>query len=65
MSWLISKFNGKQRSITHDTVKSSKRKTLLSNEKIRQAIGIDFIPVKQSVQDTARHFLNPSRAGNV
>jgi dihydroflavonol-4-reductase len=65
MSWLISKFNGKQRSITRDTVKSSKRKSLFSNEKIRQATGMDFIPVKQSVQDTARHFLNPSRAGKV
>ena len=65
MSWLLSKFNGKQRSITRDAVKSSKRKALFSNEKIRQAIGIDFIPVKQSVQDTARHFLNPFRAGNV
>lgn len=64
-SWLISKLNGKKRSITRDTVKSSKRKALFSNEKIRQAIGIDFIPLKQSVQDTANHFLNHDRAGNV
>jgi len=65
MSWLISKFNGKPRSITRDTVKSSKRKVLFSNEKIRQAVGIDFIPVKQSVQDTANHFLNHVRTGKV
>ena len=63
--WLISKLNGKQRSITRDTVKSSKRKALFSNEKIIQAIGIDFIPVKQSVRDTANHFLNHVRATKV
>jgi nucleoside-diphosphate-sugar epimerase len=56
--WLISKLNGKQRRITRDTVRSSKRKALFSNEKIIQAIGIDFISVKQSVQNTANHFLN-------
>jgi nucleoside-diphosphate-sugar epimerase len=65
MSWLISKLNGKQRSITRDTVKSSNRKVLFSNLKIRQAIGIDFIPIKQSIQDTANHFLNHARAAKV
>ncbi len=65
INWLTSKFSGKQRSITRDTVKSSKRKAVFSNEKIRQAIGIDFIPVKQSVHDTAHHFLNHSRAGKI
>ena len=62
LSWLISKLTGKKRSITRDTVKSSKRKALFSNEKIRQAIGIDFIPVEQSVRDTATHFLNQALA---
>ncbi len=65
MSWLISKFNGKSRNITRDTVKSSSKKVMFSNEKIRQAIGMDFIPIKQSVQDTASHFLNHARAGKV
>jgi nucleoside-diphosphate-sugar epimerase len=65
LSWLISKLNGEKRIITRDTVKSSKRKALFSNEKIRQATGIDFIPIKQSVRDTANHFLNHARAGKV
>lgn len=65
LSWLISKLNGEKRNITRDTVKSSKRKALFSNEKIRQATGIDFIPIKQSVRDTANHFLNHARAGKV
>jgi nucleoside-diphosphate-sugar epimerase len=57
LSWLASKFNGGHRSITRETVRSSKRIALFSNEKIREAIGIQFIPIMQSVQDTARHFL--------
>ena len=65
MSWLISKLNGKKRSITRDTVKSSKRKALFSNEKIRQAISIDFIPVRQSIRDTAIHFLDHAIAGKI
>lgn len=65
ISWLISKFNGKQRKITRDTARSSKRKAYFSNEKIRQAIGMDFIPLKQSVQDTANHFLSHVKAGKI
>lgn len=65
MNWLVSKLNDEKRRITRDTVKSSKRKALFSNEKISQAIGIDFIPVKQSVRDTADHFLNQARPGKV
>lgn len=65
LNWLISKFNGVKRSITRDTVKSSKRKALFSNQKICQAIMIDFIPVKQSVRDTANHFLSQSRSGKI
>jgi len=62
-NWLFSNLNGKKRRITRDTVRSSKRKALFSNAKIRQAIGMDFIPVKQSVLDTAYHFLNHARTG--
>ncbi len=65
MDWLISKLNGEKRSITRDTVKSSRRKALFSNEKIRQATGIDFIPVKQSVRETANHFLKHGPPGRV
>ena len=65
LNWLGSKFNGKKRRITRDTVRSSKRKALFSNEKIRQAIGMDFLPVKQSIMDTAGHFLDQVRTGKI
>jgi nucleoside-diphosphate-sugar epimerase len=63
LNWLISKFNGKPRSITREMVRSSKRKVLFSNEKIKKAIGLDFIPIKQSIWDTANHFLRQEKAG--
>ena len=65
MNWLVSKLNGEKRRITRDTVNSSRRKALFSNEKIREAISIDFIPVKQSIHDTAIHFLSQAKAGKV
>lgn len=65
LNWLGSKLNGKKRRITRDTVRSSRRKALFSNEKIRQAIGMDFLPVKQSIIDTAGHFLNHISTGKI
>ena len=64
MNWLTSKLNGKPRSITREAVKSSRRKALFSNEKIRKAIELDFVPIKQSIQDTAGHFLNQVKKGS-
>jgi len=65
MDWLISKLSGRKRSITRETVKSSKRKSFFSNEKIIQAIGMDFIPVEQSVRDTAQYFLKHGPSSKV
>ena len=58
LNWLVSRISGKPRRIPRDAVRSSKRIARFSNEKIRQSIGMDFIPVKQSIEDTARHFLD-------
>lgn len=63
LNWLASRLNGRQQNITRETVRSSRRIALFSNEKIRKTIGIKFIPVRQSVQDTSRHFLAHIRAG--
>ena len=65
MNWLTSKLNGKTRRITRETVRSSRRKALFSNEKIRKAIVLDFIPIEQSIQDTAKHFLKQEKAGRI
>jgi len=56
--WLLSTLTGKTRMITRDTAKSSRRKALFSNQKIKTAIGIEFLPVQKSIDNTARIFLD-------
>ena len=43
--------------ITKESAKSGQSTQLFSNEKIKQAIGYEFISVKQSIEDTAALFL--------
>lgn len=47
--------------LTKEIVKYSTTTLFYSNEKIKNAIGIEFIPIHQSVKDTARHFLKDIR----
>lgn len=55
--WLICTFTGRSRSITRDAARSGRKKTFFSNEKIKDAAGIRFIPIDQSIKDTAKIFL--------
>ena len=43
--------------ITKETARNSQLKWLYSNEKIKKEIGINFIPVQQSVEDCCKIFL--------
>ncbi|MCH7658170.1 MAG: NAD-dependent epimerase/dehydratase family protein [Bacteroidetes bacterium] len=40
--------------ITREAVASAHKETLYSNEKVRKALGIDFIPIRESVMNTVR-----------
>jgi nucleoside-diphosphate-sugar epimerase len=62
LDWFLCKLTGKNRSITRDAAKSSHRKSFFSNEKIREVTGIDFLPVEQSIKDTALLFLKQHSA---
>ncbi len=55
--WLVHALSGKPRKITREAARSSSRKARFSNQKIRQATGMEFIPMVQSIRDTARIFL--------
>jgi nucleoside-diphosphate-sugar epimerase len=55
--WLVSTLTRKARMITRETARSSMRIAKFSNQKIRTALGMDFIPIEQSIQQTALHFL--------
>ena len=57
LDWLTNILTGKPRKITRDTAKSSSRKAVFSNRKIREATGMEFIPIDQSIQETASIFL--------
>lgn len=49
---------GKRARITNEMSASSHETNLYSNEKIKKMIGMEFIPVEQSVRETAAIFLN-------
>ena len=53
---IISKIGIKKRELTKDVVRASFSKSNYSNEKIKGAIKIEFIPVKKSIQETAEKF---------
>ena len=57
LDWLRSIFLSGKRVITKDIVASVKNKILFSNEKIRNATGIEFIPVADSIRHTSKLFL--------
>ena len=47
--------------ITKETANSAGKKVCFSNEKIKKAIGIDFIPVEKSVKETCEVFLQQKK----
>lgn len=46
---------GKKQNITKETATSAMTKTVFSNEKIKSEIGMEFIPVDQSIKDTVAY----------
>jgi nucleoside-diphosphate-sugar epimerase len=62
IDWLRSIFPFGKRVITKDIVASVKNKILFSNEKIRNATGIEFIPVADSIRHTSKLFLKDLKA---
>ena len=55
--WLLSSLTGKKRTITRDMARSGKNRSLFSNRKICDALGMEFIPVEESIRETAGLFL--------
>ena len=54
LDYLRSKLTGATQMITKETAEIAHRETLYSNEKVRKALGIDFIPMSKSIEETAR-----------
>jgi dihydroflavonol-4-reductase len=55
---LLSVFTGKAASLTSDAAKSSLHESLYSNEKIKNAIGIQFKPIDQSISEVCAALIN-------
>ncbi|MEQ7798540.1 NAD-dependent epimerase/dehydratase family protein [Pedobacter sp. ASV1-7] len=51
---LSSLFTGKPASLTSDAARSSLNESFYSNEKIKKTLGIDFKPLKQSIQEICK-----------
>ena len=57
VDWLRHMLTGRARNITRDAVKSSGKKSCFSTEKVKEASGFKFMPVADSIRDTAKHFI--------
>ncbi len=61
LSWRILKmhsvFTGKEPAITKNTARSSMQKSSYSNQKIKDAIGIEFTSLEEMIKLTAKQFL--------
>ncbi len=51
---IASLFTGKPAALTSDAARSSLNESFYSNEKIKQTIGIDFKPLKQSIEEICK-----------
>ncbi|MDA3905094.1 MAG: NAD-dependent epimerase/dehydratase family protein [Bacteroidales bacterium] len=62
LSWRLLKirsiFTGKAAAFTKDTARSSMKKNLFSNQKIKKAIGFEFTTLEEMIDLTAKQFLN-------
>jgi nucleoside-diphosphate-sugar epimerase len=57
LDWMRCIFSSDGRKITKDILIASKNKILFSNDKIRNATGIEFIPVEDSIRHTSKLYL--------
>lgn len=61
LGWRAEAFRGfilrRKPFITSETARNSRKKWYYSSEKIKNAIGIDFIPIQKSIEDSAEIFL--------
>ena len=56
LDWLKSKFPGGTHMITKETAAIAHRETLFSNEKVRKAVGMEFMAMRKSIEETAKSF---------
>ncbi|MFM7217037.1 MAG: NAD-dependent epimerase/dehydratase family protein [Bacteroidota bacterium] len=58
LDWLASRLPGRRPFLTREMARTSTRRWNYSNDKIRSTIGVDFIPMRTSIADWSRVFLD-------
>ena len=58
LSWLAGKLTGKIPALTKETAHSAFQQIRYSNEKIRKALGYEFISLEKSIEDCCGYFLD-------
>lgn len=56
LEYIVSKLGLKKRELTKDIVRAGFSKSNYSNQKIKDITGVEFIPIKISIQETAQKF---------
>ncbi|MFM9985768.1 MAG: NAD-dependent epimerase/dehydratase family protein [Flavobacteriales bacterium] len=59
--WLKEKFSGKKAVITRETVKNASVQFYYKNDKIKEAIDLEFTPVSKGIELTAAYFRSKNR----
>lgn len=63
MEWVLSRLKGRKPLITRETARTAVQHYAYSNEKIRQALDFEFIPVEETVKDFCGIFRDSISAG--
>lgn len=53
LEWIKSKLSGQQAIVTRETSRAGQRLNYYANDKIKQALGYEFIPVEQTIKEIA------------
>jgi len=56
--WIRSRLSTRTRTITREAIRTSRQKIFFSSKKITDTMGIQFIPIARSIEDTVRVFLS-------
>jgi nucleoside-diphosphate-sugar epimerase len=58
---IVAFFTGKKPNLTKETSRASLNKYYYSNQKIKDKIGFEFIPIKQTIAQTCNHLLQQKK----
>ena len=61
LNWIWAFFSRSNPLITKETARAANAQQVYSNKKIRETLGVEFIPIRESIDYTAKVFLTEVR----